>query len=243
MASLRESPPLVGRTALVTGASRGIGFAISRKLRQAGAWVGMVARGERALEQAALAAGGAALVADVSSAASVERLAAEVRSAIGGEAPDVLVNAAGAFELARLEEATLESFDRQLAVNLRGPFLVIRAFLPGMLARRSGHVVTLGSVAGRVGFAANAAYAASKFGVRGLHAVLDVELRGTGVRTTYIEPGATDTPLWDAVDRARNPELPARAAMLSPESVADAVLFAVTCSQEADVRTIVLERA
>lgn len=76
-----------------------------------------------------------------------------------------------------------------------------------------------------------------------MHAVLDVELRGTGVRATLVEPGATDTPLWDAIDTARHPGLPPRAAMLSPDAVADAVLFALSRPPEVDVRTLFLERS
>jgi NADP-dependent 3-hydroxy acid dehydrogenase YdfG len=243
MASLPEPFPLTGRNVLVTGASRGIGLAVARALKEAGAWVGMVARSERALAEAAQAIGGVPLVADVSDAAAVEKLSARVREALAEDAPDVVVNVAGAFELSKLAETSLESFDRQLAVNLRAPFLLLRAFLPAMLARRSGDVITVGSIAGRVAFPANGAYAASKFGVRGLHAVLDTELRGTGVRSTYIEPAATDTPLWDTVDRANNPTLPTRDAMLNPDAVADAVLFVITRPRDVDVRTIILERA
>ncbi|HEY8470408.1 MAG TPA: SDR family NAD(P)-dependent oxidoreductase, partial [Longimicrobiales bacterium] len=106
----------------------------------------------------------------------------------------------------------------------------------------SGHVVTVGSIAGRHAFPHNGAYAASKFGVRGLHAVLDAELRGTGVRATLIEPAATDTGIWDAVDRERHPDLPPREKMLSPRAVADAIVYAVTRPPEVAVRTLALER-
>lgn len=242
MGSAAEKGVLAGRTALVTGASRGIGRAIAARFCEAGAWVAMVARGEAALREAAAEVGGHAVPADVSDPGSVNRLAEYVVEVLGGEAPDIVVNAAGIFELAPVAETDPESFDRHLAVNLRAPFLVIRAFLPAMLARGSGHVVTLGSVAGRRAFPHNGAYAASKFGVRGLHEVLDEELRGTGVRSTLVEPAATDTPLWDRIDYTRHPGLPPREAMLSAEAVADAVLFAVTRPPEVDVRTIRIER-
>jgi NADP-dependent 3-hydroxy acid dehydrogenase YdfG len=109
--------------------------------------------------------------------------------------------------------------------------------------RRSGHVVSLGSIAGRTAFPHNGAYSASKFGLRGLHAVLDTELRGSGVRATLVEPAATDTPLWDDVDRERNPDLPPPEAMLRPEAVAEAIAFAVAAPEEVDVRNIILDRA
>lgn len=233
---------LTGRTAVVTGASSGIGLEVARRLAAAGARLVLVARREAPLRAAAEAVGGLAVPADVSEAGAVERLAEVVRG-VAAEGPDVLVSAAGAFELAPLEATSPESFDRQIAVNLRGPFLLIRAFLPGMLLRRRGHIVTIGSVAGRQAYPHNGAYSASKFGVRGLHAVLDAELRGTGVRATLIEPAATDTPLWDAVDVERHPSLPPREAMLPAGAVADAVIYAITRPPEVDVRNVLLDRA
>jgi NADP-dependent 3-hydroxy acid dehydrogenase YdfG len=155
----------------------------------------------------------------------------------------VLINAAGAFSLASVAETTVEEFDLQVSVNLRGTFLMIRVFLPSMLAAGAGDIVTLGSIAGRVAFPMNGAYSASKFGVRGLHAVLDQELRGTGVRSTLVEPAATDTPLWDAIDRTRHNELPPRSAMLDADQVAAAVVWAVMRPSGAAVRTIAIERA
>ncbi|HEX7051569.1 MAG TPA: SDR family oxidoreductase [Longimicrobiales bacterium] len=232
-----------GRVAVVTGASRGIGRAVAQRLAGAGVRVVMVARGAEALRAAAAEIGGHAVPADVADRESVRRLAESVADVVGGGAPDILVNAAGAFELAPLAETDPASFDRQLGVNLRGPFLLIRAFLPGMLRRGSGHVVTLGSIAGRSAFPENGAYAASKFGVRGLHAVLDAELRGSGVRSTLIEPAATDTPLWDTIDTGRHPGLPPREAMLSADAVADAVVYALTRPAAVDIRNLILERA
>ena len=233
---------LNGMTALVTGASQGIGRAVALRLAGAGARVVMVARGEARLREVAAEFGGHAIAADVADAAAVERLATETRAYFDGEAPEIVVNAAGAFALAPLAETGPEMFDAMVGANLRGPFLVIRAFLPRMLERGSGHIVTIGSIAGRVAFPHNGAYSASKFGVRGLHAVLDAEVRGSGVRSTLVEPAATDTPIWDTIDRERSPGLPPREAMLSPDAVADAVIYAVTRPPEVDVRTLILER-
>ena len=141
---------------------------------------------------------------------------------------DMVVAWAGAFTLAPLVETSVRDFDRLLAVNLRGTFLLYRAFLPAMSEAGAGHRVTIGSAAGRRAFPANAAYAASKFGQRGLHEVLAEELRGSRVRCTLIEPAATDTPLWDPFDPDIRTDLPARSEMLHPEDVAEAVLFSVT---------------
>ncbi len=215
-----------GRSALVTGASRGIGLEIARMLAGAGCRVAMVARGAERLRTAAGEVGGAAFPADVSDPGAVERLRDAIDEEFGAS-PDFVVSAAGAFSVAPLVETDPAEFDRQLALNLRAPFLVARAFLPPMLARGSGHVLHLGSVAGRVAFAGNAAYSAAKFGLRGLHEVLSEELRGSGVRATLIEPAATDTPIWDAIDPDRNPGLPSRSDMLRPIDVARAVVFAL----------------
>lgn len=236
---MASSPDLNGLRAVVTGATGGIGLATVRRLAAAGAGVVLVARTEAAVRGAAERSGGTAVAADVATEAGVAR----VMGALRGDVPDIVVHAAGAFELAPLAETSVEAFDRIVAVNLRGAFLLIRAVLPGMLERSSGHIVTIGSIAGRQAFAANGAYSAAKFGVRGLHAVLSAELRGSGVRATFVEPAATDTPLWDGIDRERNPGLPTRTAMLSADEVADAVLYAVTRPRDVAIPNILVERA
>lgn len=217
---------LAGRTALVVGASRGIGLAVARELRARGAWVAMVARGQDELARAADEVGGHAIPADVSSPGGVHALAGYITELLG-DAPDVVVASSGAFLVAPVAETSPEDFDLVVAANLRAPFLLARAFLPPMLARGHGHLVQLGSVAGRMAFPGNGAYSASKYGLRGLHEVLLQELRGTGVRATLVEPAATDTPLWDALDPDNRDDLPSRSSMLRPEDVARAVVFAV----------------
>jgi NAD(P)-dependent dehydrogenase (short-subunit alcohol dehydrogenase family) len=122
----------------------------------------------------------------------------------------------------------MAEFDAQVAINLRAAFAVARAFLPMLRDARRGTFITVGSVADHVGFPENAAYAASKYGLRGLHETLLAEFRGTGVRLTLISPGPTDTDIWAPFDPDRRAGFPRRAEMLRPADVADAVLFIAT---------------
>lgn len=217
------------RTALVTGASRGIGRAIASALASHGAQVHLVARTLRDLDTAvaAIGSGAVAHVCDVTAAAGVDAMTQAVAMMTGG-APDILVNNAGLFPLLAIEHMETADFERTMQANLVAPFRILRAFLPAMRARSAGHVVTIGSVADRAIFAGNGAYSASKYGQRAMHEVLRAELRGSGVRATLVSPAATDTSIWDSVDPDNTPGFPKRAEMLHAADVADAVLWAVT---------------
>ena len=240
-ALLKGAGDLAGRSALVTGATSGIGAATARSLAAAGAEVLLVARRRRRLERIAAETDGHPLPADLSDGLQVKAMTEEVLARLGG-APDILVHAAGVFSLALLHQTPVEELDLGWGVNLRGAFLLARAFLPDMIRRRAGHIVTVGSVAGRKAFPGNGAYSASKFGLRGMHEVLVEETRGTGVRVSLVEPGACDTPLWDPVDRDRHPGLPGRDQMLQPEQVADAILFLVTRPATVQIPLLQIER-
>jgi NAD(P)-dependent dehydrogenase (short-subunit alcohol dehydrogenase family) len=237
-----QAESLAGRTALVTGASSGIGLAVAEALAAAGMWVGLVARRPGPLAAAAERVGGHAIPGDVSSSTGVHAITAYLTELLG-DAPDLVVNAAGSFAVSPLASTEPEEFDRQISANLRAPFLVIRAFLPPMLRRGSGHLVQVGSVAGRVAFPGNGAYSASKFGLNGLHQVLLQEVRGTGVRATLVEPAATDTPIWDALDPDGRDDLPSRASMLRAEDVARLVLFAAAQPRHVQIPYVAVEAA
>ncbi len=226
---MTAASPLSGRAVVITGASRGIGLATARALASAGARVVMLARSERVLAERAAEIGGdaVAIACDVTDTAAVDAAAAEVRRQLG-RAPDILVNNAGAFALAGIDTMQPADFERTIAVNLVAPFHLVHAFLPAMRERGAGHIVTIGSIADRMTFPENGAYAASKFGLRALHEVMRAELRGTGVRASLVSPGPVDTPLWDPVAPDTRPGFTPRVAMLSAEAVADAVLFVVT---------------
>lgn len=236
--------PLAGRTALVTGASRGIGRATAVALAAAGATVVCVARSAAALDEAAAAAGprAIAVVGDIADAGDVARLAATVRERLG-HAPDILVNNAGLFRIAPVHELDTDDFAAMVQVNLVAPFRLVREFLGELRARGAGHVVTIGSIADRQVFPDNVGYAASKHGARAMHEVLRAELQGTGVRATLVSPGPVDTPLWDPVDPDNREGFPPRAAMLRAEDVADAVAWAVTRPGHVNVDELRLGRA
>lgn len=228
-----SSPLLAGRTAIVTGASRGIGAAIARRLAAAGARVALLARSAEPLHALAreIGAGAVAVVADVSHPDAV----ADALAALGAEAPDILVNNAGAFFVTPAHETPVEAFRETLELNLTAPFAFVRATLPAMRQRGTGHLVTIGSIADRVAFPGNVAYAASKFGLRAMHEVLRAELKGTGVRATLVSPGPVDTPLWDAVDPGVRVGHTPRQDMLPADAVADAVHYVVTAPAAVNV--------
>ncbi len=171
--------------------------------------------------------GALSAAADLAEPGAVDRIVAWATAGLGGT-PDALVNVAGAFTLARVEDTEPAVFDTIMALNVGAPFRLARALLPAMRARGHGDIVTVGSVADRIAFPENGAYAASKFAARGLHEVLREELRGSGVRATLVSPAAVDTALWDAIDLERHSGVPPRAAMLSADAVAEAIVFALT---------------
>ena len=233
--------PLAGRRAVVTGASRGIGLAIATALADAGASLTLIARDKRTLERLASKLDARALPCDVGDAAAVERAIAAIDRE--GEAPDILVNNAGVFQPAPVDATTPHALTDALEVNLVAPFRFIRALLPAMLERGVGDIVTIGSIADHTTFPENAAYGASKHGLRALHDVLRAELRGTGVRVSLVSPGPVDTSLWDEIDPDSREGFTPRSRMLTPNAVAAAVLYAVTQPPDVDVELIRLSRS
>jgi NAD(P)-dependent dehydrogenase (short-subunit alcohol dehydrogenase family) len=217
-----QPPGLVGKLAFVTGASRGIGLAVSDELRAAGAHVVRLARslndasGDRLTD----------VQCDVTRPEDVDRAVGRVVGELG--VPDIVVNNAGIFMIKPLSETTPADFTATLATNLTGPYLVARALVPRMVERGRGHLVTIGSISDYIGFPGSTAYAASKFGLRGMHEVIRAETAKTGVRTTLISPGPVDTDIWDDVRPDEKPGFTKRKDMMRVEDVAEAVLFAVT---------------
>ncbi|HJU73283.1 MAG TPA: SDR family oxidoreductase [Gemmatimonadaceae bacterium] len=220
---------LSGRTAVVTGASSGIGLATAKALVGSGAHVALLARNRDKLQRAADAMGGDAFIVrcDLLDENQISEAARLIGTRFGG-APDILVLNAGVFALGKVGEMPPEEFAQTITLNLIAPYRLLFAFVPAMRQRGAGHIVTIGSIADRVTYPENAAYAAAKFGARGLHQVLRTELVRTGVRASLISPGPVDTALWDPIDPDSRPGFSARDEMLHADAVADAVRWVVT---------------
>jgi NADP-dependent 3-hydroxy acid dehydrogenase YdfG len=206
--------------------------------------VAMLARDGDRLRAAAKPLGDTALAlpCDVRDAHALSNTIEVVRSQLGA-APDVLVNNAGMFKLATVDTVDPQEFAEAIETNLIAPFRLVRAFLPEMRERKRGHIVSIGSIADHAAFPENGAYAASKFGLRGLHEVLRAELIDSGVRATLVSPGPVNTALWDDVNPDARPGFSPRSAMLAPDAVAAAVMFALTQADDVNIDEVRLSRA
>ena len=222
---------------VVTGASQGIGRAIAEAFcARDGAQVALAARTRSKLEAIADSCeehGGDPLVvpADVTDDEDVAEMADTVIDEWG--VPDVLVNNAGVFEYAPLDELTLEGFREQIDVNLISAFAVTQAFLPAMRMRGSGHLFFMGSVASVMAHPGNAGYCAAKHGLRGFARVVREETKDEGVRVTTVLPGPTDTPTWEGTDISSEQ-------LMAPEDVAQSVVDAYHLSDRTVLEELLL---
>jgi 3alpha(or 20beta)-hydroxysteroid dehydrogenase len=182
---------LEGKVALVTGAAQGIGEAIARRFTDEGALVLVTDVDEGGVARLAAELGAHALPHDVTDEASWEQVAAWAVKTHGQV--DVLVNNAGLFLAARLQDTTLQDFKRLQDVNQIGVFLGMRTIAPLMTQRGSGSIINLSSIAGRMGAPYLTAYAASKWAVRGMSKCVAKEVAAAGVRVNSLHPGQIDT--------------------------------------------------
>ncbi len=232
-----QKKALIGQVAVVTGAGRGIGAAIARKLAELGTTVVLCGRSQSPLDSTAAAisqAGGKidVVACDISDLNSVESLAAHVEKSFGRA--DILVNNAGvgAFK-APLHEMPPESWDKVLNTNLRGVYYCIRNFAPMMIKARNGHIVNISSLAGKNALPNGAAYAASKWGLNGLSYSVAEELRVHNIRVSVVCPGSVHTDL--SPHEGKDPKK-----MLQPDDVAHVVAMLVTQAPQSFVSEVLL---
>ena len=228
--------PIEGRVALITGASRGIGFAIARTLGRLGAKLSLCARDPQKLESAASELGREggtvlAIPADVTRASEITALVEKTLRLLGSI--DILVNNAGIGYFGPTHLAAETDWDTVLDTNLKSVFLLTKAVAPGMLERRSGDVINIASLAGKNAFAGGGIYCASKWGLMGLTECMAEDLRPFGIRVSAICPGTVATEF--SPHAGKDPRK-----MLQPEDIAHAVEMIVTQAPQSFISEILL---
>jgi len=232
---------LAGKVAIVTGASRGIGRAISAALGGAGATVVLAARAVEKLEQTAeqaRRAGGEAeiVVTELTEEDSIKRLVKATEKKFGRL--DIVVNNAGVTHSAKLEETATEDWEKCMRVNARAPFILCREALPLLRKAEAGCIINIASVVGVKGYPLQSAYTSSKHALRGMTISLAEELRGSNIRVHLICPGGVDT---DMVGNVR-PDI-RKEELIAPGEVAELVLYLVTHKGNAVIDELHIRRA
>ncbi|MFB4169560.1 SDR family oxidoreductase [Virgibacillus sp. JSM 102003] len=225
---------LSGKTAIVTGASSGIGAAIAEHLANEGANVVLAARRKEKLDELVESInnteGGKAIAVetDVAKQSEVDTLAEKATETFGEI--DIYVNNAGLMLMSTIQKGHVNEWDQMIDVNIKGVLYGVNSVLPKMIERQTGHLVNISSVAGHEVSKVNAVYSATKFAVRALSMGLEKELARTGVRVTNISPGAVDT---DLASHGTDEDLKKKASnsdrkKLERDDIARAVVYAVT---------------
>ena len=232
---------LAGKVAIVTGASRGIGKAISVALAQETATIVLTARSIQELQNTAeqvKKAGGVAHIihVELTEEQSIRNLVQVTGEKLGRL--DVLVNNAGVTHSAELEQTSTDDWQRCISINARAPFILCREALPLLKKSQAAHIINIASVVGIKGYPLQSAYTASKHALRGMTISLAEELRGSNIRVHLLCPGGVDT---DMVDRVR-PDI-AKDELIKPQEIAELVLYLVTHKGNAVVDELRIRRA
>jgi 3-oxoacyl-[acyl-carrier protein] reductase len=227
---------LAGKVALITGASRGIGLAVAQSLAGMGASLALCARDAKRLDDVAgkFRAEGITVVAipaDVSSASEVSSLVQKTEQALGSI--EILINNAGIGYFGPAHEESEAHWDAVLDTNLKSVFLLSKAVVPGMIRKRSGHIVNIASLAGKNTFAGGGIYCASKWGLLGLTGCMAEDLRPHGIRVSAICPGSVATDFSPHTGKDPNK-------MLQPEDVAHAVVMVLTQAPQSFISEVVM---
>lgn len=230
---MRRLSSYAGRTAVITGASSGIGRLLALRIAREGGRVALVARGRDELEIVADTIRGAGHEAsvfpcDVGDRDRALACAAEIADALG--TPDILVNNAGFGHHRPFLELPIDEMERLVQVNLMGTLYLTRAMLPAMVERGSGWLVFMASVAGKIAPADETVYAATKHAVVGLASALSLEVEDLGVHVLTVCPGAIRTPFFDDEAMRRLPAV-AKRQMAEPEALVDAIMTALARGQ------------
>jgi 3-oxoacyl-[acyl-carrier protein] reductase len=228
--------PLDGKIALVTGASRGIGLAIARRLASMGVRVGLCGRDAKRLESAAndcrrAGSEAVAVSADITRTDEIAKLVEATERALGPI--EILVNNAGIGYFAPVQDSDTSKWDDVLDTNLKAVFLLSHAVAPGMMRMGSGHIVNIASLAGKNVFAGGAVYCASKWGLLGLTGCMAEDLRAHGIRVSAICPGSVATDFSSPSGRDTSK-------MLQPDDVAHAVAAILTQAPKSFISEVLM---
>ncbi len=232
------SGKLAGKRAIVTGASSGIGKEVALRLLQSGAQVSLVSRNpDRILHELPADINAKGYAIDLGDISQVSAKIQAIVADMGGV--DILINNAGMAYIGELIDMPLTEWQKLFDLNLTSIFQCLQATLPTMRSQKSGKVINVASIAAKQGFPNWGAYCASKFALLGLTQALMLEEQPHGIKVMSICPGSVDTPLWDTLGDKVPPSFN-RAAMLSPATVADAIMTLVNLPADAMINDFVI---